>query len=257
MKEMKAREQRTIEEIIPKIPEQIRYAKTKFERLRRIADFPDDASVLDVGAAHGVFVAACQKLGYRGHGIEPWNEARANAAQLSAYLSVPISIVEGVAEEIPFGNDSFDIVHANSVIEHVLDLDASFLEIFRVLKPGGVFWFNVASSMCPVQSEIAGFPLFGWYPGPIKLKIMYWAKEYRPELVGYTERPAIHWFTPWKARRILKEHGFRKVYDRWDIRGENECEGIYKHMLKFIRMSKFSKIIADVVIPGSNYAAIK
>ena len=53
MKEMKAREQRKIDEIITEIPQNIKYAKLKFLRLRRIVDFPDNASVLDIGAAQG------------------------------------------------------------------------------------------------------------------------------------------------------------------------------------------------------------
>ncbi len=254
---MKASEQKTIDEIITKMPQNIRYAKSKFQRLRRIVDFPDDASVLDIGAAHGVFVAVCQMLGYRSYGIEPWDDARSNAEHLSKYLSTPINIYKASSEDLPFNEGSFDIVHANVVLEHVLDLDATLAEIFRVLKPGGVFWFSSTSSMCPFQEEISGFPLFGWYPNSLKLKIMYWAKEHKPELIGNTEFPAIHWFTPWKANRVLKNHGFRKVYDRWDMRGENEGGNMYKFILKLIRMSKVNKVIADVLMGGCSYAAIK
>lgn len=257
MKDRKAKEQETIEEIIAGIPEQLRYVESKFKRLRHIRDFPSDALVLDVGAAQGGFIAVCHKLGYRGYGIEPWDEARDNARRLSEYLSIPINIVEGMAENIPFDDESFDIVHANSVIEHVVDLDASLSEIFRVLKPGGIFWFNSASSMSPFQNEISGFPLFGWYPNSLKLRIMSWAKKNKAELIGHTETPAIHWFTPWKARNLLLGHGFRKVYDRWDIRGEDEGGMLYKFALKLCRMNKVSKIIADIFTPGCSYAALK
>jgi len=52
----------------------------------------------------------------------------------------------------------FDIVLAMSVKEHVQDLDKALEEIYRVLKPGGLFWFYSPSSMCPFQGEIKGFP---------------------------------------------------------------------------------------------------
>ena len=42
-----------------------------------------------------------------------------------------------MAQSIPYEDDNFDVVHASSVIEHVLDVEKSFQEIFRVLKPGG------------------------------------------------------------------------------------------------------------------------
>ena len=38
---------------------------------------------------------------------------------------------------IPFGDDSFDFVINNQVMEHVEDLDTVLAEIHRVLKPGG------------------------------------------------------------------------------------------------------------------------
>lgn len=257
MAEMKAAEQRTVEEIIADLPQKVEYAKVKFRRMHRVADFPEGATVLDIGAAQGMFVVACEKLGYRGFGIEPWDEARNNAARLSEHLAMPVNVVSGFAEDIPFDDDTFDVVHANSVIEHVANLDNSLSEIFRVLKPGGVFWFNSASALCPIQNEISGFPLFGWYPNSLKIRIMNWAKDHRPELVGYTRAPAVHWFTPRKARRLLKSHGFSKVFDRWDLRRESEGGTIYKYLLRFIRRSIVAKTIADVMVPGCSFAAIK
>lgn len=257
MAERKATEQRIFDECVSELPLVTIYAKAGIKRLRSIADFPDDAAILDIGAAQGVFVAACQKLGYRGAGIEPWAEARDNAVRLSEHLQIPLNIVAGVAENIPYDDESFHIVHANSVMEHVLDLDLALSESFRVLKRGGIFWFSSASSMSPRQYEISGFPLFPWYPNALKLKIMHWAKTHKPKLIGFTETPAIHWFTPWKAQRILKKHGFRKVYDRWDLKGEDEVGTVYRLLLKVIRLNCITKAIADVLRPGCSYFAIK
>lgn len=257
MAERKATEQRIFEECVNELPLKIKYAKAGLRRLRNIADFRDDADILDIGAAQGVFVAACQKLGFHASGIEPWAEARVNATRLSEDLHIPLNIVDGVAEKIPFNNETFDIIHANSVMEHVLDLDLALSEIFRVLRPGGIFWFSSASSMSPRQYEISGFPLFPWYPNPLKIKIMHWAKTYKPKLIGFTETPAIHWFTPWKAQRILKKHGFRKVYDRWDVKGEDEVGPIYRLLLKVIRLNSLTKVVADIFRPGCSYIALK
>ena len=194
-----ATEQRSFIQILQEFDNNKRWAEIFFSRLNRVISIPQHARVLDIGAAAGEFVAACYQLGYQCDGVEPWEEARLNAAKLSAHLRIPIRIVEGTAECVPYGDDTFDIVHARTVIEHVADVEKAFKEIYRVLKPGGVFWFSSASSMCPFQNEIRGFPLFGWYPDSLKYKIMYWAKEAKPHLIGYTETPAIHWFTPRKT----------------------------------------------------------
>jgi len=172
-------------------------------------------------------------------------------------VGVDITVLDGIAENLPFESEQFDIVHASSVIEHVLDAEAAFKEAYRVLKAGGVFWFSSASSMCPCQDEIRGFPCFGWYPDRLKRRIMEWAKTKRPHLVGHTETPAINWFTPWKARRMLRKAGFRAVYDRWDLRLPAEGGKAYRLALRFVRLCAVTKIFADIVIPSCSYAAIK
>lgn len=250
-------EQRTFEEVLDGFPVRKRWAELVFARLRRTTTLPPDARVLDVGAASGSFVAACADLGYRCEGVEPWPEARVQAGRLAEHLGVPIVIVEGTAESIPYESEAFDVVHACSVIEHVVDLDRAFLEIHRVLKPGGIFWFSTTSALCPVQGEIRGFPLFAWYPDRLKHHIMEWARTTKPHLIGDTTMPAMHWFTPRKARSLLRKHGFSAVYDRWDLRGEDEGGATYRMVLRLIRSNLMTKTVADVFVPGCSYAAVK
>ncbi|MDD3861315.1 MAG: class I SAM-dependent methyltransferase [Candidatus Gracilibacteria bacterium] len=47
--------------------------------------------------------------------------------------------VEGNVEKMPFEDDSFDMVTAGFVIVHLKDLRKFFDEVYRILKPGGVF----------------------------------------------------------------------------------------------------------------------
>jgi hypothetical protein len=86
---------------------------------------------------------------------------------------------------------------------------------------------------------------------------MDWAKRSRPELIAHTSQPAYHWFTPWKARRLLREAGFTRVLDRWDLRLPDEGGRRYRAALAVIRSSAVTKTIADVIVPTCSYAAIK
>ena len=253
-----ATEARTLEFEISRVPVCHSITRARIARLRRVANVPDRPRVLDLGCASGVYVAAFEQLGCECFGLEPFENALDNAGKLLDKFSLPVRVAGGVAEQIPFKSESFDIAYAGQVIEHVVGIDETFAEIYRVLRPGGVFWFSGVSSMCPSQPEIKGFPLFGWYPDRVKLRIMNWARVHKPELVGFTEAPAINWLTPWKARRMLRSHHFRAVYDRWDLRGDDEdAAGRRRLALRVIRSSAVTKAIADVMIPGCSYAAVK
>ncbi len=50
--------------------------------------------------------------------------------------------VSGVAETLPFADDSFDAVFSNLAYQWVNDLPSAFAEVQRVLRPGGVFMFT-------------------------------------------------------------------------------------------------------------------
>ena len=234
------------------------YNRVKIARIRRVAShLPQKPRMLELGCSSGGSVIAWQRLDCECVGLEPSDVAIENSSILALKLGVTLQIKQGGAEQIPFENEEFDFVNAQSVVEHVQDIDRSIAEIYRVLRPGGVFWFNTASSMCPIQAEIRKFPLFGWYPDPIKQRIMMWAKFNRPELIGHTSYPAINWLTPWRALRILHQHGFREVWDRWDLRQEDEGGRLYRAALRTIRISRLTKILADIAVQDLSFLALK
>jgi ubiquinone/menaquinone biosynthesis C-methylase UbiE len=54
------------------------------------------------------------------------------------------------AMHLPFGNDSFDLVTANMVLEHLEKPDSVFAEVARVLAPGGHFVFVTPNLHSPL-----------------------------------------------------------------------------------------------------------
>ncbi|TCK17071.1 malonyl-CoA O-methyltransferase [Thiogranum longum] len=46
------------------------------------------------------------------------------------------------AERLPFGDNSFDMVFSNLMLQWCIDLDAVFSELRRVLRPGGLLLFS-------------------------------------------------------------------------------------------------------------------
>jgi 2-polyprenyl-6-hydroxyphenyl methylase/3-demethylubiquinone-9 3-methyltransferase len=254
---MKATEDLTLTEVIGRLPAARGYAVTLSRRLDGIERPNRGRRLLEIGAAAGGLTIAFAELGYSSVGLEPNAGALAAARGLADSLNIPCSVVSGCAEAIPFASESFDIVIASSVLEHVNNLELCLSEVSRVLAPGGVFWFQTASSMSPFQGEIGWIPLFGWYPHSLKLRLMKWAVAHCPRLVGHTRTPAIHWFTDQKAKRQLSEVGFGKIWDRWDIRREDEGGKLYASVLQAIRKVRVLRALANVLVSACAYAAIK
>jgi len=83
---------------------------------------------LEVGSGTGRFAKA---LGIRS-GLEPCAGMDARAEERG------IETVRGVAEEMPYQNQQFDVVLMNFCISYFENLQRAFAEAFRVLKSGGV-----------------------------------------------------------------------------------------------------------------------
>ena len=83
-------------------------------------------------------------------------------------------------------------------------------------------------------------------------------EDNRPSLIGYTDAPALHWWTPRKARDKLTQAGFSEVWDRWALRTEEEETG--RRARPFLRLAKRSAAVSflgDVLIEGAAFAARK
>jgi SAM-dependent methyltransferase len=92
-------------------------------------------ALLDVGTHRGVFTArVAERLRAESvAGIELIDE-HAQAARARGFDVRTANVDDG----LPFGDGSFDIVHVNQVIEHVLKPDELLAEIARVLRPDGL-----------------------------------------------------------------------------------------------------------------------
>jgi ubiquinone/menaquinone biosynthesis C-methylase UbiE len=93
------------------------------------------AVVLDVGCRDGrQLLELHQRYGCRGVGIEP---VQANLDRRSDVVDAAgLDVVRGIAEALPFSDDSFDLVWVRDVLIHVEALRDALAECRRVARPG-------------------------------------------------------------------------------------------------------------------------
>ena len=115
------------------------------EEVDRVLDGIDVAgrSVLDIGCGAGgvtLHILRKHKAGQvTGFDVEePVIRHAIERAEMMGEKS-RASFVQAPPGTLPFDDDSFDIVFSKDALLHVPDKDALFADIFRILKPGGVF----------------------------------------------------------------------------------------------------------------------
>jgi arsenite methyltransferase len=110
-----------------------------------IEPIAEGSHVLDIGCGAGfdLFMAS-RMAGDNGRvvGVELSKEMAERArANLSTLLAATCDVMEYASEDLPFPNDTFDVVLSNAVINLVPNKPRIFVEILRVLKPGGRLQF--------------------------------------------------------------------------------------------------------------------
>jgi ubiquinone/menaquinone biosynthesis C-methylase UbiE len=123
----------------------VRYSQTHFEEFL-ISRVKYATAWLDLGCGH--------------HLLPEWRESaeRDLLAQVPFAVGVDYhfpslrmhrslhNLARADARRLPFRDESFDLVTANMVVEHLDDPDTQFGEVARVLRPGGTFIFHTPNA---------------------------------------------------------------------------------------------------------------
>ena len=104
------------------------------ETVLDLIEVNERAKILDLGCSDGQFaLRIAEKAGtFDIFGIEFLKEA----AQRAAGRGIGVCQAD-LNRTLPLAAESFDVVHANQVIEHLSETDRFIKEIYRILKPGG------------------------------------------------------------------------------------------------------------------------
>jgi demethylmenaquinone methyltransferase/2-methoxy-6-polyprenyl-1,4-benzoquinol methylase len=114
--------------------------------------------VLDVAMGTGAVARGAARLvGPEGRvfGVDP---SRGMIREARRSFRGPVT--RGVAGELPFRDESFDFVTMGIALRHVADLDSTFRQYFRVLRPGGTLW--ILEGYVPTSRLGHGFTRLMW-----------------------------------------------------------------------------------------------
>ena len=97
-----------------------------------------EGEVLEVGAGTGLNLPEYERA-TRVVALEPDSSMAKRLPRRAAEAKVPVEVIAGSADAIPFPDDTFDAVVATFVLCSVQEPQAVLSELRRVLKPGGEF----------------------------------------------------------------------------------------------------------------------
>ncbi len=134
-------------------------ANRLFERLEFIKLNPE--IILDIGAATGYCTGLLQKKYPKSRviGIDIADELLKVATKKSSKIEYQCADMD----ELPFENNSVDIIFSNMTIQWSLDLEHTLREFNRVLKPNGLVFFSTLGvdtfkELREVSNNVNNFP---------------------------------------------------------------------------------------------------
>jgi 2-polyprenyl-6-hydroxyphenyl methylase / 3-demethylubiquinone-9 3-methyltransferase len=116
--------------------------KPRFDFFDRYVSNWQGLKALDVGCGGGF---SCEFMAARGvlvSGIDQSAKCIQTAIKHAESRGFEIDYRQAVAESIPYGDATFDVVVCVDVLEHVENVEQVIAEAYRVLKPNGLFLFD-------------------------------------------------------------------------------------------------------------------
>ncbi len=179
---------------------------------------------MDIGSGDGLFASIAFE-----HKIDVALDLSPRELELARNKDAYRLYVTANAGRIPFLDDTFQTVISNCVFEHLTNLTDAFAEIYRVLKPGGAYYFTCHSHL---YSEY----LF-YYRLLAKLGLNGIKQSYLNAINGLFKH--FNCFHPDRWKRMLVDAGFKEIEYRYYL--PKQVESLFDLFLPLAGISYVSK----------------
>ncbi len=190
---------------------------------------PRFGEALEIGAGTGYFGLNLVQLGV----IERLTASDISQGMLDTLaasargLGLAVDRVRTEAEQLPFPDESFDLVFGHAVLHHIPNLDRAVAEFRRVLRPGGTlaFWGEPSRhgdrmAEVPKRGGALVAPLWRRLMGARGSRSEATSARNGHELESEVD---VHAFRPADLRRVAERAGFVRV----QVRGEELLANAY------------------------------
>jgi ubiquinone/menaquinone biosynthesis C-methylase UbiE len=171
---------------------------------------------LEIGSGTGYFSLNLLQMGtierLTATDISPGMLSR--LSETAAGLGLEAETVATEAEELPFEDESFDLVFGHAVLHHIPDLERAFAEFKRVLRPGGAIAFCGEPSRygdrlaaAPKRAGMLAAPAWRRLVGASPRAVPESEQSHGHALEGEVD---VHAFAPADLRRLLREADFHQ-----------------------------------------------
>lgn len=142
------------------------YNEYRFRRaisaVKAVVTFPlEGKEWLDLGCHNGAFARLLCTYGLHVTGIDVF-DPKLKTEKSWEYLQFDLN-----ARKFPLDSFSFEVVSGLEIIEHIIDTDQFLNEVFRVLRPGGLFIISTPN-ICMLRNRFRIF--IGRYPYGLEYK---------------------------------------------------------------------------------------
>jgi SAM-dependent methyltransferase len=171
--------------------------------------------VLEIGVGMGADHVEWARSGPRSlTGVDLTQRAVEHTRARLELYGLASSVRTADAEQLPFADESFDIVYSWGVLHHTPDTPRAIREVWRVLRPGGS-----ARVMVYHRHSLLGYMLWTRY-ALLKGRLGTRLDQVYAE---YLESPGTKAYTPAEARRLF--HGFSRVDTAVELSNGDLLEG--------------------------------
>ncbi len=225
---------------------------------------------LEIGSGFGIFNTVARKeYGIDAWGIEPSGEGFDNTYELSIQIlkenGLDDSVIKNaVGENLPFPDNTFDVVYSTNVLEHVQDPKKVLSEAIRVCKSGGIIQIIVPNYGSFYEGHYSCF----YFPYQPKQFWKWWLRHVlrRNPSFADTLRTDINFFSIKRWINALAEKnpieivsfGKEIFYERMTTANFSAWAGLsrIKSFVVILSKLKISPLIARVLISSGAFTPI-